>query len=496
MFTEKDKQQIKALGLTLEQVERQLSCFSSSFPSLSIIAPATLGNGIIALSLQQQRNMLNRYEAFSGSVLKFVPASGAATRMFQPLFTVRNTNGLARDSGVNELFERIEEFAFYGQLAETLKNEGYSVDTQSAEGRLRIAETILGSKGLGYEKIPKALVSFHKYADEVRTALEEHLVEAAFYTTQPANIHFTISADYKDDFSSLSEGLKPKYEQRFGIVYDVSFSEQKSSTNTIAVNLDNTPFRNSDGSLLFRPGGHGALLHNLNKRTEELIFIKNVDNVVPETKVSDTVYWKRVLGGLLLSCRDAVYRCLTMLENGDAQDFNLSEVEEFLYQMFGIIFPKHLQNEERTKLVYAKLNRPIRVCGMVKNEGEPGGGPFIVADGNGVTSLQILESSQLNLGDERTAALASKASHFNPVDIVCSTYNHRGEKYNLYQFTDPDTGFIAEKTEDGRPLKALELPGLWNGAMSDWNTVFVEVPLSTFNPVKVVNDLLRNEHLV
>lgn len=504
MFTERDIEQLSSLGIDKQTANRQLENFAKGFPYLKVIAPALVGKGIFALSKREQNEQIKRYEEFGGTTLKFVPASGAATRMFKDLYRYKDSDGTLdlddkKNKPIKEFFDRLNEFAFYGQLNQLMFEKSIDLRRLSPECYLPIATTLLDKSGMSYGSLPKAVLKFHKYPNQVRTAIEEHLTEAALYacnTDKIARLHFTVSPEHKNKVEELLKQVVPIYEERFGYKYKITFSEQKKSTDTIAVDMVNQLARNEDSSLLFRPGGHGALLENLNEQSEDIVFIKNIDNVVPETKVGETVHWKKVIAGVLLTCQDKVYDYLHRLENGERNASFLNEVCSYIQSTFYISLPQTLSDDERVAVLYEKLHRPIRACGMVKNEGEPGGGPYIVKEDDGTTSLQILEVQQINTLDAEMKACFNALTHFNPVDIVCSCYDHKGIKYDLRNFVDPKTGFISEKSINGKPIKAQELPGLWNGAMSKWNTIFVEVPLATFNPVKTVNDLLRKEHQV
>ncbi len=504
MFTDKDIEQLNSIGINRQTISCQLENFAKGFPYLKVIAPALVGKGIFVLSKHEQSEQLKRYEEFDGTTLKFVPASGAATRMFKDLYRYKDSGGtLDLDNKSNrpikDFFDRLNEFAFYGQLNQLMFEKNVDLRRLLPDSYISTITTLLDKDGMNYGHLPKAVLKFHRYPNQIRTAIEEHLVEAALYAcnnSKIAHLHFTASPEHKSEIDELLKQTTPTYEKRFGYKYSISFSEQKKSTDTIAVDANNQPFRSECGSLSFRPGGHGALLENLNEQTEAIIFIKNIDNVVPETRAEETVYWKKVLAGVLLSCRDKVYEYLHQLEKGERGTPFLDEVCSYMQQMFCIALPQTLSDDEKAAVLYEKLHRPMRVCGMVKNEGEPGGGPYIVKEDDGSTSLQILEVQQINMQDAEMKACFNSLTHFNPVDIVCSCYDHKGIKYDLRNFVDPKTGFISEKSIDGKPIKAQELPGLWNGAMSKWNTVFVEVPLATFNPVKTVNDLLRKEHQV
>lgn len=484
MFTKEDLAFIERNGLTLNDIETQLHIFSRGIPPLDIIGPAVPGNGIVCLDKAQQEELVTRYDQWNGSRIKFVPASGAASRMFKDLFAAA---GMLRDNEKAELpeaahtfFKHLREFAFYPQLSQL---RGFDPDSPG-----KVLSLLLEKEGLNYGSLPKGLIPFHKYPDGPRTPFQEHLVESALCDTsegETVNVHFTVSPEHEPLFATLLEGIRGDYQRRFGMDLHVTFSTQSPSTNTLAVDSQNRPFRPADGSLLLRPGGHGALLDNLNSLTQDMVFIRNIDNVVPEALLEPVIHWRKVLGGYLLRCRRQVYKYIGELKN-HAAPLRLREMADFLEQTFGITHPP-MEGEEFRSYLFSKLNRPIRVCGMVRSTGEPGGGPFRVRDKDGSGSLQILESVQLN-------GKKYDSTHFNPVDIVCSFKDYDGKVYHLSGYRDDDTGFISHKSLEGRELKALELPGLWNGSMSGWNTAFVEVPLSTFNPVKTVNDLLRKEH--
>ena len=476
MFTEKDLHQIEQHGLTREAVERQIENFRRGFPFLKVVRAASPGDGVVVVDAAAADAAQARYEqaAHGLSVVKFVPASGAATRMFKELFEFVNEG--KRGKGIDTLLENIERFAFWPELKAVLP--------EGADDRTVVSCIV--KQGLGYGQKPKGLVTFHAYPDGARKAVEEHLVEGAAYasTDGVARIHFTVSPEHRAGFESLLAEKVPLYEKRFGIRYEISFSVQKPSTDTIAVNPDNTPFRQEDGSLLFRPAGHGALIENLNEIDADIIFIKNIDNVTTDARRGDTIRYKKVLAGLLLELQEQAFAHLRALEAGTA---DLAEVAAFVEQRLCVKLPAACD----AALLRAVLDRPIRVCGMVRNEGEPGGGPFWVANPDGTESLQIAESSQISPDD---MPLMKSATHFNPVDLVCGVRTSQGGKFDLRRYTDPSTGFISSKSSGGRELRAQELPGLWNGAMARWNTVFVDVPITTFSPVKVVQDLLRPQH--
>lgn len=503
-LSEKDLKQISEKGISVEQIEAQLDDFVSGFPFLKIEAPASVGHGVVVMNedeVSKYRLAWNEYKRGGKGILKFVPASGAASRMFKNLFAFLDADYTEPVTDFEKkFFSEIKEFAFYDSLNSVcVKNENKSIDDLVAAGAYKsVVSNLLGSKGLNYGQLPKGLLLFHDYSDGPRTPLEEHLVEGALYANSNGvvNLHYTVSPEHKDLFVKKVNEVKSKYEELFNVKYDVTFSIQKPSTDTIAVNPDNTPFRNSDGSLLFRPGGHGALIENLNDIDADVIFIKNIDNVVPDSLKQDTVTYKEVLAGLLVSLQAKAFEYLRVLDSARYDHAKLEEIIRFLHQTLCCRRSDIKELEDADLVIYLrkKLNRPMRVCGVVKNVGEPGGGPFLTYNSDGTVSLQILESSQIDKHNSEYMKMFAEGTHFNPVDLVCATKDYNGNKFNLPDYVDRSTCFISNKSKNGKDLKALELPGLWNGAMSDWNTVFVEVPLSTFNPVKTVNDLLRDQH--
>ena len=476
MFNHEEILQIEARGISVAEVERQIENFRKGFPSLPVVRAASGGDGILQLSDDEIKATEELYNSRTTKLrtIKFVPASGAATRMFKELFEYINDN--KRTPGIDKLITNLEKFAFFAELAKYLKPQ---IDDKDVVRNIVV-------DGLAYGSKPKGLVTFHAYKEGARKPVEEHLVEAALYASngERAAIHFTVSPEHKAVFLALLEERQSHYEKKFGIKYDVSFSEQSPATDTIAVNPDNTPFRTEEGKLLFRPAGHGALIANLDKLDADIIFVKNIDNVTTDERKGDTITYKRVLAGELLRLQERSFELLRALERGEDR---FEEAKTFLQSELCCKLPENASNE----LIIKTLDRPIRVCGMVKNEGEPGGGPFWVGDEYGREQLQIAESSQIAKEDMH---LMKEATHFNPVDLVCGVKRYDGTKYDLTKYTDPKTGFISSKSAGGRELRAQELPGLWNGAMANWNTIFVEVPISTFSPVKVVQDLLRPEH--
>ena len=507
MLKSDDIRQIENYGSSVDKVDAQVERFAKGFPWLKIVAPATVGRGVERLSETEMDEAVAYAESAEVSGrCKFVPASGAASRMFKDIFAGLETP----NDATRTLNENITKFAFY--------------TPQIFDGAANPAEVLLSPNGLNYGAKPKGVLKFHRYpSGEVRTALAEHLVEGQAYMRNDdgsVNLHLTISEDHRPLFEEALDYVKEVYEKRYGVKYNVSFSYQSKSTDTIAVTPDGRPFRKEDGTLLFRPGGHGALIHNLNAVEQELVTIKNIDNVAVERMLPLTARYKKVLIGKALELRDIIFGYLHDLDiasgaivnpqpypyipgfNNLEEDYCATdecqelcnEIEEFLLNELCIKLPKVKNCKERVQAIRKKLNRPIRVCGMVRNQGEPGGGPFIIEAKDGSTSLQILEGSQINPDDPAAQECLKQSTHFNPVDLVCCLRDYQGNKFNLEEFVDEETGFISSKSYQGRPLKALELPGLWNGAMSDWNTKFVEVPVETFNPVKVVLDLLRPAH--
>ena len=501
MLTEEDRRQIEGRGSTVEAVEAQTERFKKGFPWLKTVAPATPGNGIMVLSKDQEDEAVSICDkAQIAGKCKFVPASGAASRMFKDIFAglAQLDNGVdaGKDSAVGRLASEIERFAFWDSSV-------FGIPEDSMAYRRKVAAALLGPEGLGYGTKPKGVLKFHRYDDgETRTALAEHLVEAQEYMRNAdgtANLTFTISPEHQELFEEALGQVKEKFEKRYGIRYNIGFTFQDKATDTVAVDMENNPFRKDDGTLLFRPAGHGALIHNLNDLDDEIVSIKNIDNVSNERLLPTTSRYKKVLIGKCIWLRDAVRSFIKEIDSvADPASVEAEALCNRIEAFFNDVLCVRLKPSEspaaRLAALRKKLDRPIRVCGMVRNEGEPGGGPYIVEGKDGSTNLQILESVQIDMTDPHMKEIVSEATHFNPVDLVCCLKDHEGKKFDLLSHVDDDAGFISSKSYQGRELKALELPGLWNGAMSDWNTLFVEVPLETFNPVKVVLDLLRPAH--
>ncbi|MBO4634393.1 MAG: DUF4301 family protein [Bacteroidales bacterium] len=494
MLNQKDIRQIEERGASVAEVKEQIEHFRNGFPWMKIVGPATPARGIKVLDARAVEAAVAYYKkADIKGKSKFVPASGAASRMFKDQFSglakLEAGEDLPADAPGTKLAARIKDFAFY-----TPELFGEPADTR--EYRLKALKTLLKEEGLAYGSKPKGVLKFHRYPQEVRTAIAEHLVEAQEYMRNAdgsCNLTVTISPEHRELFEEAVAAVKDAYEKRFGVKYNITFTYQDKATDTVAVDSENKPFRKADGSLLFRPAGHGALIHNLNKVKEELVSIKNIDNVAHEKLLPVTAEYKQVLMGVALELRDKVFAYLKALDKEPSVQL-CNEIENFLDKELCVQIPLAHSEAERIEMLRAKLNRPVRVCGMVKNEGEPGGGPYIIAGKDGCTSLQILESVQINKADEGAMGAMSRATHFNPVDLVCCLNDYKGNHFDLLKYVDPEAGFISSKSFEGRELKALELPGLWNGAMSNWNTLFVEVPIDTFNPVKVVLDLLRPAH--
>ncbi|MCK5824396.1 MAG: DUF4301 family protein [Ichthyobacteriaceae bacterium] len=513
MLKEKDLKLIDLKGISKTEIEEQINNFKNGFPFAQLDRPAVKGDGILVVDGEEEDYFYDLYTNSKNdlNITKFVPASGAASRMFKDLFTFFGKFDAKNDDfakfieenklkSVKEFFCKVENFAFYKELIQVIKDAGVNFDEQNEnEKKVTLLDYLLTEKGLNYGNKPKGILAFHFYYTKYRTAVAEHLVEGARYATganRKVNIHFTISEDHRQWFEELVESKIAKYQKVFNVVYNVEYSYQLESTDTIAVDMNNEPFE-EDGDILFRPGGHGALINNLDTIDADMIFIKNIDNVVPDHIKDVTVKSKRVLGGVLLAATEVINNYQNRFASGDYTELTIESVDKFFKNKLSIKLPESfysLSLKEKATYMQSVLDRPVRVCGMVKNEGEPGGGPFWIKDTKGMETLQIVESAQIDMADADQVAKLKQSTHFNPVDIVCNTKNWMGKSFDLSKFIDKNTGFISEKSKNGRDLKALERPGLWNGAMADWNTIFVQVPSLTFNPVKTVNDLLRAEH--
>ncbi|MBQ2236456.1 MAG: DUF4301 family protein [Muribaculaceae bacterium] len=504
MLTPQDLNQIKSKGITAEMIDAQLKRFETGFPILKIHAVATPGHGIVRLDdkgVSQCLKSWNEFRRGDGTIEKFVPASGAASRMFKDLFAFINSGRMTPETPFEKkFFEEVSHFAFFPLLNKAcVKRWNKDVNELVADERhADVVRALLESDGLNYGALPKALLKFHRAAGiSPHTPVEEHLEEGAQYAAtsdRRVKLHFTVSPEHRREFEKLLAAKLPLLEKVWGVTYEVTMSEQKPSTDTIAVNTDNTPYRESDGSLLFRPAGHGALLENLNERDADVVFVKNIDNVVPLSLRYETVRYKKVIAGYLIDIQRQIADYLTLLDSGKATPEQLQAMLAWVEDKLSTHAPEALEGDALVDYLRRKLNRPIRVCGVVRNEGEPGGGPYLAYNADGTYSPQILEAAQIDSSDPAAVELMNSGTHFNPVDLVCYIKDYKGKKFDLKQFVDPDTGLISMKSKGGVDIKALELPGLWNGSMSDWNTIFVEVPIETFNPVKTVNDLLRKQH--
>jgi len=512
-FNDRDLKQIKEIGLTPEKVLSQIESFKKGFPYARLNRPCTVGDGIHVLSKSELDRYAETYSeaALSGRAMKFVPASGAASRMYKAFLAVHSRYqriaekeiSMEKDSdhrAVQEFFRGLKRFAFYEDLRSALARNSLDLEVLLVKGEYKpILESLLTPKGLNLANLPKGLIKFHSYPGHSRTAFEEHLVEGVAYTRDRngrVRLHFTVSPEHETAVNRHIERTRALYEKE-GVTFIVEFSGQKSSTDTLAVDMDNHPFRDRDGALVFRPGGHGSLLENLCDLSGDILFIKNIDNVLPDRIREETLLYKKALGGLLIELQKRIFSCVETLMSAGVDRRVLTQIIGFVKDRLFIMIPNRLERQsldEQVRFLVSMLNRPLRVCGMVKNEGEPGGGPFWVEKPDGTCSLQVVESSQVDTGSSEQKKILGSSTHFNPVDLVCAVRDYKGKPFDLRRFADPETGFISIKSKDGKDLKALEHPGLWNGAMADWTTVFVEVPLATFSPVKTLNDLLRKEH--
>lgn len=513
MYTKEDLKEFKRRKIKPEQIDKQIENFKKGFEFVNLVEPATLNNGIKSVPTEEENYLIDLYEKGSqkADVIKMVPASGSATRMFKKLFTFMETyKGEAEEflkfvqdkspDSMHEFFLHLNEFPFYTHLKNVMWND--EQDLQKILDKRMFTDIlayILTEKGLNYGDTPKGLVDFHVYRDFVRTPFDEHLVEAALYCKKgrEAHLHFTVSEEYVPRFKDRLAKVSKVFEKMFNVKYKVTFSIQKPSTDTVSIDENGELIRDEAGKILFRPGGHGALIHNVNDIKADIIFIKNIDNVSPDRSKADTVKYKKLLTGTLFEIQSKVFEHLDLLDKRGVTEAQLDETEAFIEANLGYKKAEGLQFKDkkgRVKYLRNILDRPIRVCGMVKNEGEPGGGPFWVKTADGSCRLMIIESAQINLKDKEQKKIFERSTHFNPVDLVCGTKNYKGKRFDLTNFVDPSQGFITTKSYKGKDIRVQELPGLWNGAMAEWITVFVEVPLSTFTPVKTVFDLRRTEH--
>jgi hypothetical protein len=504
-FNTHDLEVMQSSNIRREDVEKQLDYFRRGFPAIDIIRNVTVDDGIRRVEEDSKKRYVERYENTSKSltIQKFVPASGAATRMFKSLFSYLSATSpsISDHPDVEDFMINLKDFAFYDDLARLFDKSDRSLEEALAkEEYSSILHGLLEEDGLNYGFLPKGLIKFHRYDDVSRTAAEEHLVEAAEYAVAAGRkvyIHFTVSPQHRAHFDGLMDQVKDRYEKMYDVTYEITYSEQNPGTDTIAVDFNNNPFRDENDEILFRPGGHGALLENLNNMDSDIVMIKNIDNVVPDHLKPVTIEYKKVLGGVLLEVQEKLYGYQKQLDEQSLSADLAAEIVTFLKEEVFYVVSEGFAGqsmEEKQQQLKEILQRPIRVCGMVINTGAPGGGPFWVRNSDGSVSLQIVESAQIDMDNPTQKQMMEDAGYFNPTDVICGLKNYKGESYNLMSYRDNDTGFITEKSLGGKKLKALELPGLWNGSMANWNTIFVEVPAATFNPVKSVNDLLKQEH--
>ncbi len=512
-FSEKDCIQIENHGLTIEKIKAQIALINLGMVYSKLKEAATVGNGILKIESQKELHYINLFESKQDmlSMVNFVPASGAATRMFKFLFQFLN-NYNVKDESINNYIERTDDKNIQIFLKELEKLPCFEEvihkthriisnynDLTFDERCVEFIKTMLDESRLNYSFYPKGLFPFHKYKSYVSTPFEEHLFEAAFYASSnnKANLHFTISKAHHKKFQEELSHILEDIENQTGNTFNISFSYQKSATDTIALTSKKEIYREDDGSILLRPSGHGALLENLNELDNDIVFIKNIDNVVVKEQHDTISKYKKMLAGILLEAQEQTFKFLNQIETGTLNENNIDVLVKFITNKLNVVIPSDFDNASiESKLFYLKekLNRPLRVCGMVKNVGEPGGGPFWVEDKQGTVSLQIVESAQIDSSIANQVTLLKNATHFNPVDLVCGVKNYKGESFDLTEYVDHNASFITTKSQAGTKISALELPGLWNGSMAHWNTIFVEVPLSTFNPVKTVNDLLKPAH--
>ncbi|MGP8152923.1 MAG: DUF4301 family protein [Smithella sp.] len=501
LLSEKDVRQIGKLGLTPSHVEKQLAAYRHGSNYLILHHPCAINDGILAIKKAAKDKLIKFYEREGGKykLIKFVPASGASSRMFTEWFSAREKGGFD-SSALNQSFSsNFNKYPFYSLIKHN-KSVSEFIKQKNTKSLL---DYVLSAKGLNFGWLPKALIPFHLYhSGEARTALEEHLFEAAQYirgADDVCHLHFTISEEHKNAFAEKIKTVKPKYENLFRIKYKISSSVQSPSTNMLAVDENNLPLRDALGRLIFRPGGHGSLLANLQNLDADFIFIKNIDNIAPEPLLEKIIPYKKMLGGLAMQRQEEIFACIRQLESAKISVSEMEKIILFCSKKLNIVFPRKFawqSRKDKTRFLISVLNRPLRVCAMVRNEGEPGGGPFWVEEDNGILTLQIVEGTHVNKREKDQLIIWSKAQYFNPVDMVCSIKNYKGKKFDLSNYVNNNAYLITKKNEMGRMIKALEVPGLWNGGMAYWNTVFVKLPLIVFNPVKTVNDLLRPEHLV
>ncbi len=511
-FSKKELEIINEKGIGLETISQQFDFFKNGIPKINLDRAAIVGDGILLLSENEATNWALFFDDKKDNLKlkKFVPASGAASRMFKFLTeflsdfdqekeSINAYINRKNDKNLSVFLVAKEKFPFYETIFNEVKKlENYSDKWSQDKKDYAFITVLLSLNNFDFANKPKGILPFHKYKTHTATAIEEHLNECTYFVTSKnnSNLHFTVSEEHLDNFKEIVAQVKAKIENKSNVKINVSYSFQKKSTDVLVSDFENNPFRDENQNLVFRPGGHGALIENLNELDSDIIFIKNIDNVI-QNHIETISLYKKALAGILLNYQETIFKFLKSFDNEIISEFNNDEIVTFLKEKLNIkVIEDYFKFTTSNKIDYLKniLNKPIRVCGMVKNEGEPGGGPFWVFDTKGNSFLQIIESAQINTKDKHQTIVLNKSTHFNPVDLVCATKDYKGNKFDLLQFIDANTGFIVEKNRNGKPYKAYELPGLWNGAMANWLTVFVEVPLITFNPVKTVNDLLKPAH--
>lgn len=512
LLSEEILSQLKEKGVSKEAALSQIETFKKGIPYTELVRPCTLGDGIENIDAELDKFVeIYETESVSRKVVKFVPASGAASRMFKELLAVNSRGSEINQDELNKagdsdsreflrFIDGISQFAFVDELKNVMARDGFNLDELLTEGRYKsIADYIVGPVGLNYANLPKGIIKFHRYKDKSRTAFEEHLVEAKEYSTDGqgvSRLHFTVSPEHLDRVKELLDSRIAEYEKD-GLQFEIAYSIQRPSTDTLAVDMENKPLVDNSGIIVLRPGGHGALIENLNELDCEIAFIKNIDNVIHDRLKYNTFLYKKALGGYLIVLQQMIFEYLNMIDQGCSDDEFVETLTQFLNHDLKIQIRSDFDDlpiDEKLNYFREKLDRPIRVCGVVKNVGEPGGGPFWIRNRNGDISKQIVESAQVDLNSKEQKAIWESSTHFNPVDLVCGLKNYKGQNFDLRNYVNPEMGFISHKSKDGIDLKALELPGLWNGAMANWTTLFVEVPLDTFNPVKTILDMLRAEH--
>lgn len=500
LLSEKDIQQIENRGLSLTAVKKQLAFFSRGVKSFEMVRPCTIDDGIFSFSSRQRNDLISFYEHNSQNykLMKFVPASGAASRMFSEWYVARE-KGSFGSKKLDKLFLNNLKIMPFFCLIEEAKNKRKIVESRIDS----VLNYILSSDGLNYGQKPKALIPFHYYRPgDMRTPMDEHICEAAYYIRDVHNhchIHFTVAAGYKHEAVEYLKHVISKYEKLYGLKYNIQFSLQSSSTNTPAVDSNNMPLRDKAGKIIFRPGGHGALLNNLNELDGDFIFIRNIDNIAPEQAWPKIIPYRKMIGGLAMQVQEEIFAAIRQLKSTKANASVIQDIISFCSKKLNVAVPRNITRqslEHKRRYLLSQLNKPLRICAMVRNEGEPGGGPFWILENDGTMSLQIVEKGHVNEKDKEQSKIWSQSNFFNPVDMVCAIKNYQGRKFNLFNYVNKNAYLIAQKTEKGRTIKALEVPGLWNGSMAYWNTIFVHVPLNVFHPVKMIEDLLRPGHLM